>query len=189
MRAAVFLDRDGVINESIVRDGRPYAPTRIEDFVIFPGVPEAVSRLREAGYAVIVATNQPDVGAGRQSRQVVEEMHEHLQRQLTVDAVKVCYHVDQDRCACRKPKPGMLIEAAKEHSIDLARSWMIGDRWRDVAAGRAAGCRTAFVDYGYSEERPEHPDVVVGSLADAMPFILEGTAGKEEQQECGICNH
>jgi D-glycero-D-manno-heptose 1,7-bisphosphate phosphatase len=181
MRAAVFLDRDGVINESIVRDGRPYAPTRIEDFVIFPGVPEAVSRLREAGYAVIVATNQPDVGAGRQSRQVVEEMHEHLQRQLTVDAVKVCYHVDQDRCACRKPKPGMLIEAAKEHSIDLARSWMVGDRWRDVGAGKAAGCRTAFVDYGYSEERPEHPDVVVGSLADAMPFILEGTAGKEEQ--------
>lgn len=186
MRAAVFLDRDGVINQNIVRDGRPYSPMRIEDFVILPGVVEAVRHLRDAGYAVIVATNQPDVGAGRQSRQGVERMHRHLQEQVAVDAIKVCYHVDQDHCACRKPKPGMLVEAAEEHSIDLSRSWMVGDRWRDIAAGRAVGCRTAFVDYGYSEQRPECPDVVVGSLADAMPFILEGASGKQEQEECGI---
>lgn len=172
MKRAVFLDRDGVINQNMVRNGRPYAPMRVEDFVILPGVAEAVRRLRNAGYVVIVATNQPDVGAGRQSLKVVENMHERMRRHVPVDDVKVCYHLDEDRCACRKPKPGMLLNAADEHSIDLSQSWMIGDRWRDMAAGRFAGCRTVFVDYGYEEQQPESPDAVVGSLTEAMPFVL-----------------
>jgi D-glycero-D-manno-heptose 1,7-bisphosphate phosphatase len=172
MKRAVFLDRDGVINQNMVRNGRPYAPMRVEDFVILPGVAEAVRRLRNAGYVVIVATNQPDVGAGRQSHKVVENMHERMRRHVPVDDVKVCYHLDEDRCACRKPKPGMLLNAADEHSIDLSQSWMIGDRWRDMAAGRFAGCRTVFVDYGYEEQQPESPDAVVGSLTEAMPFVL-----------------
>ena len=174
MKRAVFLDRDGVINQNMVRNGRPYAPMRVEDFVILPDVVETVRRLRNAGYAVIVATNQPDVGAGRQSLQTIEKMHERLRRQVPVDDIKVCHHLDQDHCACRKPKPWMLLDAAEEHSIDLSRSWMIGDRWRDMAAGRFAGCRTVFVDYGYEEQRPECPDAVVRSLAEAMPFVLRG---------------
>lgn len=186
MRRAVFLDRDGVINQSTVRNGRPYAPKRVEDFIILPGVAEAVQRLRKAGYAIIVATNQPDVGAGRQSLQTVEKMHERLRRDVPVDDVKVCYHLGKDNCACRKPNPGMLLDAAEEHYIDLSQSWMIGDRWRDVAAGRAAGCRTVFVDYGYEEQRPESPDVVVSSLAEAVPFVLSGRREGRGAKQCGI---
>ncbi|MDB5602253.1 MAG: family hydrolase [Xanthobacteraceae bacterium] len=172
MRPAVFLDRDGVLNHGLVRNGRPYAPEKMEEFVLISGVEQAVSALREAGYLAIVATNQPDVGGGRQRREVVEAMHEIMRAKVPIDAIEVCYHVDRDGCECRKPKPGMLLHAARQHGIDLARSWMIGDRWRDVAAGQAAGCRTVFVDYGYDEPRPEHPDVIVKTLAEAVPFLL-----------------
>lgn len=171
-RAAVFLDRDGVINRSPVRNGRPFAPMTVDDFEIIPGVAGALAALRAAGYLTVVATNQPDVGAGRQRRDIVEAMHALMCDRLPIDAVEVCYHVDSDGCDCRKPKPGMLLRAAAKYDIALERSWMIGDRWRDVAAGRAAGCRTVLVDYGYDEPRPDHPDVVVHSLVEAVPAIL-----------------
>ena len=177
MRPAIFLDRDGVINRNEVRGGRPYSPEKLEDFVILPGVPEAVEVLHRAGYLIIVATNQPDVGAGKQPREVVEAMHETMRRDICIDDIEVCYHVDGDACTCRKPKPGMLLRAADKHGISLAQSYMVGDRWRDVDAGRSAGCRTVFVDYGYENEpRPKQPDIVVRSLPEAVPFIL-GKAG------------
>ncbi len=170
---AIFLDRDGVINHNDVRNGRPYAPICVADFRILPGVPEAVGALRDAGYLIVVATNQPDVGAGRQAREVVEEMHKHMRQAVYVDDIEICYHVDKDNCNCRKPKPGMLLNAIERHGIDVKKSWMIGDRWRDVAAGRAAGCQTVFIDYDYpNEPRPENPDIVVRSLAEAVPIVL-----------------
>ena len=173
MRPGIFLDRDGVINRNEVRNGRPYSPETLEDFVILPGVPGAVERLRRAGYLIIVATNQPDVGAGKQDRHVVEAMHAQMRKAIDVDDIEVCYHVDSDGCDCRKPKPGMLLRAAQKHGLTLARSYMIGDRWRDVDAGRSAGCRTVFVDYGYENEpRPRQPDFTVRSLAEAVPLIL-----------------
>ncbi len=172
MKRAVFLDRDGVLNRNVVRNGRPYAPSRVDDFVILPGVPAAVGALREAGYLAIVVTNQPDVGSGLQSREVVEAMHARLQREVPIDDLEVCYHIDNDNCGCRKPKPGMLLRAAGLHGIVLSRSWMIGDRWRDIDAGQAAGCRTVFVDYGYEEPRPQQPDLVVRSLSEAVPLLL-----------------
>jgi D-glycero-D-manno-heptose 1,7-bisphosphate phosphatase len=176
MRPAIFLDRDGVINVNAVRDGRPYSPATVEEFIILPGVPEAVEALRRSGYLVIVATNQPDIGAGRQSREVVDEMHRRMRQSVSIDDVEMCSHVDGDNCTCRKPKPGMLLNAARKHGIALDKSWMIGDRWRDVEAGRAAGCRTVFVDYNYpAEPRPERPDIVVGSLADAVPIVLRSS--------------
>ena len=175
MNRAVFLDRDGVINHSEVRDGRPYGPETLEQFAILPGVREAIEAFRGAGYLVIVATNQPNVGARLQPIETVEAMHQILQKNLPLDGIKVCPHVDADNCACRKPKPGLLLEAAKEHDISLSHSWMIGDRWRDVAAGQAAGCRTVFIDHGYQREpRPRAPDVIVSSLLEAVPFVLEG---------------
>lgn len=173
MRRAVFLDRDGVINRSIVRDGKGYPPDSLDQLEILPGVPEAIAALREAGFLIIVATNQPDVGAGKQRIEVVDAIHDRLRRELAIDDIRVCPHVDGDRCACRKPRPGMLLEAARSWGIALERSFMVGDRWRDVEAGRAAGCRTAFVDYGYAEERPEAPDAIVDSLAAASRWILE----------------
>ena len=175
-RRAVFLDRDGVLNRAFVREGKPYPPNSIEEFEILPGVPEALARLNAAGFLNVVVTNQPDVATGRQQRGVVDTMHEFLQKKLQIDAIKVCYHADSDACACRKPKPGMLLEAASELNIDLARSFLVGDRWRDVGAAQAAGCQALFVDYQYREKRPEKPYVAVESLPDAADFILRSAS-------------
>lgn len=172
LMAAVFLDRDGVLNRAIVRNGKPFPPATLDEFELLPGVVEAVGALAEAGYRVIVATNQPDVATGLQRREVVDAMHEELRRALLIDDVRVCWHVEADNCDCRKPKPGLLQAAARDWGIDLAKSVMVGDRWRDMDAGRAVGCRTIFVDRGYSERRPERPDAIVTSLPEAVSLIL-----------------
>jgi len=171
VKAAVFLDRDGVINRSIVRNGRPYPPQRLEDLEILPGVQEALERLKVAGFATVVVTNQPDVARGRQTREVVEAMHSRLAELLSLDEFRVCYHDDQDGCPCRKPKPGLLMQTP---IYDLARSVMVGDRWRDVEAGRRAGCRAAvLIDYDYAgEELTAEPDVRFRSLAESVDWIL-----------------
>lgn len=176
MRKAVFLDRDGVINRSEVRGGKPYAPTRAEDFELLPGAAKAMAALRAAGWLVIVVTNQPDLATGKQSRASMDAMHQPLRDGGLVDDIKVCPHVDADNCACRKPRPGMLLDAAREWDIDLAASIMVGDRWRDIEAGQAAGCRNIFVNHGYAEKQPERPDAVVASLAQAQQLIAHWTA-------------
>jgi D-glycero-D-manno-heptose 1,7-bisphosphate phosphatase len=173
LRRAVFLDRDGVINRAIVREGKPYAPETVEQLEILPGVEEALDRLRKAGFLNIVVTNQPDVGAGRVSRDAVVAMHERLLKELPIDALKVCYHVAEDDCECRKPKPGMIVEAAREHDVNLEASFLVGDRWRDVAAGQRAGCKCLFIDYGYEERRPHPPYLAVNSLTQATTHILQ----------------
>jgi len=174
VRRAVFLDRDGVINRSVVRDGKPYALESVEETEILEGVGEALASLRHAGFLNIIVTNQPDVAAGKLKIETVEVMHQRLKNEFALDDIKVCYHGDADGCECRKPKPGMLIEAAREFGIDLERSFMVGDRWRDVAAGQAAGCANFFIDYGYREKRPEPPYIAVKSLAEAASRILAG---------------
>jgi D-sedoheptulose 7-phosphate isomerase len=173
---AVFLDRDGVINRASIRDGKPFSPGTMEELEILPGVPEALRQLKSHGYKLLVVTNQPDVGRGKQSRQSLDAIHRDLLERFPLDDILVCCHTDDDRCDCRKPLPGMLIEAAKKHNIDLASSFMVGDRWRDIDAGYNAGCRTILIDYGYSERSPEHlPDLRVGSLAEAADWIIRST--------------
>jgi D-glycero-D-manno-heptose 1,7-bisphosphate phosphatase len=174
--AAVFLDRDGTINAAVVRDGKPYPPVTPAELVILPGAGEAIAALRAAGFLAIVVTNQPDVALGRQRREVVEAINTALRDHIALDDVRVCYHADPDGCACRKPKPGMLLEAARDWQIDLGRSFMVGDRWRDVDAGRAAGCRTVLIESGYAERRSE-PDFSVSSLAEACTIILRTSVG------------
>lgn len=169
---AVFLDRDGVINHAFVRDGKPYPPSGPEELEILPGVPEALSRLSAAGFRLIVVTNQPDVARGRQSRETVEAIHTVLRNQLPIDEFRVCYHDDADRCSCRKPLPGMLQQAAADLCLDLMASFLVGDRWRDIEAGRNAGCATVFIDYGYDEIQPQNLDVRVASLLEATEWIL-----------------
>jgi D-glycero-D-manno-heptose 1,7-bisphosphate phosphatase len=173
--AAVFLDRDGTINAAVVRDGKPYPPGSLAELVILPGADAAIAALRAAGFRTIVVTNQPDVATGKQQREVVEAINGALRSALALDDVRVCYHADADGCACRKPKPGLLLEAARDWQIDLDRSFMVGDRWRDVDAGRAAGCRTILIESGYAEKRSE-PDFSVSSLAEACTIILRATA-------------
>lgn len=172
MNRAVFLDRDGVINRVILRGGRPCSPCSIEELEFLPGVGEGIEALRRAGFRIIVVTNQPDVATGLQARSVVELMHRRLHDLFPIDNIKVCYHVDRDNCLCRKPKPGMLLQAAKELDLDLKQSFVVGDRWRDIEAGRAAGCKTILVGGGYGEKLIESPDAVVTSLWEAARMIL-----------------
>ncbi len=169
---AVFLDRDGVINKSMVRSGKPYPPKNLTELEILPGVPEALQRLKKAGFALIVVSNQPDVARGTISRVDVEAINGALGRALPIDEFRVCYHDSGDRCSCRKPNPGMLLDAARERGLNLAESAMVGDRWADIEAGKRAGCKTYFIDYGYDEKRPETYNYLVKSLWEAASVIV-----------------
>src|SRR5690242_1926799 len=173
MVKAVFLDRDGVIDANIVRNGKPVAPTSLAEFTILPGAANAVQRLKDAGFLTIVVTNQPDVRTGLTPKATMEAMNDEIRRQMPIDDFFICFHVDADNCACRKPKPGLILEAAKKYNIDLASSYIVGDRWRDVRAGQAAGCRTIFVDYGFVQDQSATADQTVKSLAEAAEFILK----------------
>jgi D-glycero-D-manno-heptose 1,7-bisphosphate phosphatase len=171
MKRAVFLDRDGVLNEVNVVNGKSHPPDTLQEFKVIVGVPRALAALDAAGFALIVITNQPDVANGIQKKEVVQAMNARLLNTLPLDAVKVCYHNDSANCLCRKPKPGMLLEAAEEFKIDLPRSYVVGDRWRDIEAGEAVGCKTLFIDYNYAEKRP-NPTWTVSSLLEASQIIL-----------------
>jgi len=180
MHRAVFLDRDGVLNRVGIVQGRPFPPGSVDAMEILPGVPEALGRLRQAGYRLIVVTNQPDVATGVQRLEVVDAMHRRLLEELPLDDIRVCYHTDQDGCECRKPRPGMLLQGAADWDLDLSESFMVGDRWRDVGAGQAAGCRTILIGDGYAEfslragQLAGPPDRVASSLAEASELILSG---------------
>ncbi len=174
LRKAVFLDRDGTLNASLVRAAKPYPPASVDEFVLLPGVVEGCARLKAAGFILVVVTNQPDVGRGTLPQAVVEAIHDRLRAQLPIDRIEVCYDAGgaQPPSAFRKPAPGMLLRAARELGLDLAGSWMVGDRWRDIDCGRAAGCRTVFIDSGYAEALRERPDFTAPSLAAAADIIL-----------------
>lgn len=171
MRRAVFLDRDGVINRAIVRDGKPYPPHSANELEILDGVADALTRLHLAGYLLLVVTNQPDVPRGTQLLETIEAMHDQLKRELPLDEILACFH-DGDGCECRKPKPGALLQAAERLHLDLAASFMVGDRWRDIEAGQRAGCQALFIDYQYNEQQPVAPFVRVNSLREAANWIL-----------------
>lgn len=173
MRRAVFLDRDGVLNEAIIRDGRPYPPASLAELKLAPDAAEALNRLKMAGFLLIVVTNQPDVARRTQTREAVEAIHAALAAALPIDDFFTCWHDDGDGCDCRKPKPGLMLEAAGKYPIDLEWSFLVGDRWRDIDAGAAAGCQTALIMRNYSERLPEsRPDCCVTSLSAAVDWIL-----------------
>ncbi len=176
-RQAVFLDRDGVLNEALVREGKPYPPATLAEFRIVPEAANALARLKEHDFVLLVVTNQPDVARGNQQRATIEEMSLRLRKELPVDAILTCYHDDKDNCDCRKPRPGLLTQASRGYGIDLHTSYMIGDRWRDIDAGANAGCKTILIDHGYNErESAATPDLRVKSLPEAVDWII-ATAG------------
>jgi D-glycero-D-manno-heptose 1,7-bisphosphate phosphatase len=171
-RRAVFLDRDGVLNDAIIRDRRPYPPTNLQDIVIAADVEPALERLKRLGFVLLVVTNQPDVRRGSSSKDKVEAIHRFLAERLPLDDFFVCYHDDGDKCLCRKPLPGLLIEAASQYAVDLNSSFLIGDRWRDIDAGAAAGCRTILIDRGYEERHPKvSPGAIVKSISEAAEWV------------------
>ena len=175
-----------MINRALVRNGKPFAPVALDELEILPGVADALLKLRDAGFLNVVVTNQPDLATGKQSAMVLAQMHDQLMTELALDAIKVCPHVDADRCACRKPQAGLLLDAARELDIDLAASYMVGDRWRDITAGQRAGCRCFFIDSGYDEDQPQEQHISVQSLAKAVDKILsdsdtiDGSGGLHE---------
>jgi D-glycero-D-manno-heptose 1,7-bisphosphate phosphatase len=170
-RPAVFLDRDGVLNRAFVVDGVPHPPASVDDLELLPGVAAACRRLHDLGFALVVVTNQPDIARGAVDPAAVDEVNDRLREWLPLDDVLVCPHDDADRCDCRKPLPGLILRGARELGVDLARSVMVGDRWRDVEAGRAAGVRTVFVDHGYAEASGG-ADLVVTGLSEAVDWIV-----------------
>ena len=171
-RAAVFLDRDGTLNRLRSVGGAGAPPRSPEELEILPGVAAALLRLKQVGFALIVVSNQPDVSRGTQSRDMVECINDLLGRQLPVDEIVVCYHDDDAQRACRKPRPGMLVNAAARHRLDLATSYMVGDRWRDIGAGRSAGCTTILLSSDPSESEAFKPDFEARDLTQAVGIIL-----------------
>jgi D-glycero-D-manno-heptose 1,7-bisphosphate phosphatase len=174
-RRAVFLDRDGTLNAPVVRDRKPYPPATAAEFQLLPGVAEGCRQLYAAGYVLVVATNQPDVGRGTQTQEAVEAMHTRLcQLVPEITRIEVCYDSGRGGIVSshRKPAPGMLLDAAAALALDLGRSWLIGDRWRDIDSGALAGCRTIFIDWGYDEKLKTPPDFTVRSFAEAAGIIL-----------------
>ena len=179
-RRAVFLDRDGVLNGGVVRQGKPHPPGSVSEVEILPGVPEACRELAGAGLLLIGATNQPDVARGTQFREEVLRINQQLLRSLPLLEIRTCFHDDADGCACRKPKPGLLLDAAREHDVDLAKSFMVGDRWSDVAAGAAAGCLTFLITAPYNERARCPPDYDVADLKEAAARIVALVSGVRE---------
>lgn len=182
MPRAVFLDRDGVINRKAATEGE-YV-TSWEHFEILPGVAEAISGLNSADFQVIVVTNQRAISKGLMTTGDLERIHLNMCHSLSeqgakIDAVYYCPHGTEPRCACRKPEPGMLFQAAREHKINLSESWMVGDSERDVEAGRRAGCRTIRLA-GNRESERTFADLVSSSLLEAVQLILTFHSNSEE---------
>ena len=180
-RPAVFLDRDGVLNDVVVIDGRPHPPESAADVIVRPDTIEACERLHEAGLLLVVVSNQPDIARGRQTREGVEAINDELRRRLPLDDVRICPHDDADQCSCRKPLPGLLVDGASKWNIDLEKSVMVGDRWRDVEAGRRAGCAVVLIKRDYAERSAlPDADLVVADLHEAVPWILKTTKREKD---------
>jgi D-glycero-D-manno-heptose 1,7-bisphosphate phosphatase len=170
MKRAVFLDRDGVLNRVIVRNGKAFAPHSLESFKILANASSCVSQLRESGLLAIVVTNQPEIGRGTLKAVTVDQMHRRLRSVVPVDDIFVCPHREADACPCRKPKPGLLVAAAEKWRIDLQHSFLIGDRWRDVEAGEAVGCCTFLLQRPYNGQAV--PNYLVKNLDEAVAKIV-----------------
>lgn len=170
-KGAVFLDRDGVVNKVLIVDGKVYSPRALEYFHWEIGIQDAIRKLKDMRFMVIVVTNQPDIARGNMSQYSLDAMTNKIYSTLSVDAVLVCPHDDRDECTCRKPKAGMILEAIKKWDIDCQSSFVIGDSWKDMVAGQAAGCTTILLDRFYNQET--ECDHKVGSLEEAANLIIK----------------
>ncbi len=193
MKQAIFLDRDGVINELIYYpdQGTVDSPFATEQFRLLPGVAQAINKLHEMGFNVIVVSNQPGIAKGYLSEETFEKIRKKMKEELSkkgafLDGEYYCFHHPEAKlerlkanCECRKPKPGLLFQAAKEMGIDLPQSWMVGDGLTDVKAGKSAGCRTILLGRmkcelcHFMNEEDAHPDAIVANLPEAVIKIEE----------------
>ncbi len=172
-RPAVFLDRDGVLNRVVMRDGKAASPRSVEELQIEPDAPATLAALKAAGYLLFVVTNQPDVRRGLMSVETLDALHARLAESLPLDEIAACLHDNVDACACRKPKPGLVLDLAERHGVDLGRSWLIGDQERDVACGAAAGCNTILLERDYNSGTDTGASQVVERLSQSLAYILK----------------
>ena len=177
MRRAIFLDRDGVLNEVQVIDGIPTPPRSVQEIKIIDGVRESIEILKRNKILIVVVTNQPDVARGKTTRQEVEEINMQIGHSLGIEHFYTCYHDDKDKCKCRKPAPGLIEKAVNDLDINIENSHLVGDRWRDISAGQLAGCKTFFIDYSYPERKPLEPYTRVSSLLEAVNIMLGVESG------------
>ncbi len=168
---AIFLDRDGVLNKAIIKNSKPYPPSKIEELEILPGVFEGIELLKHSGFKLIVITNQPDVARGTSKKETVDEINNKILETLKVDEIISCFHDDIDNCDCRKPKPGMILQAVKKWNIDLSLSYLIGDRWRDIQTAKNIGLNSILIKYNYDEKKI-NADFECYNLEEAANFIL-----------------
>ena len=171
MNKAILLDRDGVINNIFIENGLPHSPSSFEKLKILPGVKDSIIIFKKLKFFCLMVTNQPDVTRGKIEKETVIKINNFLKENLKLDDIFVCYHDDHDNCECRKPKSGLLLKAAEKWNLDLKKSFMIGDRWKDIEAGNSAGCQTIFLDYNYNEKKPSDPSFVSNSLLNAAKII------------------
>lgn len=162
-----------MLNQVVIKNGKPYPPASLAELRIPADVQTALQTLKSAGFLLIGATNQPDVARGTTAKTTVEAINAQLMSSLPLDEIRVCYHDDADHCECRKPLPGLMTQSAQKYDIDLANSFMIGDRWKDIDAGKNAGCKTIFIDNNYLERKPEQPDFVARNLTEAVKWIID----------------
>lgn len=179
MKRAAFLDRDGVLNASIKDQGIPTPPRSLDEVVILEGVEEAVKLLKLHNFLPIVVSNQPDVARGITSYQKVREINTFIGEKLDIQHFFICFHDDIDLCLCRKPLPGLIKSAAMQLELNIASSFLVGDRWRDIEAGQRAGCKTFFIDHAYPETQPESPFTRVSSLLEAVEIMTGAKHGTQ----------
>lgn len=170
----VFLDRDGVINDVILKNGNPHPPINVQGVRILKNVNKSLISLKKSGFYLAVITNQPDVSRKITTKKQVEAINNYIMSKLPLDEINTCFHDNFHNCQCRKPQPGMILDVAKRKNIDLTKSFMIGDRKSDIEAGKKAGCKTIFIDNNYNEEKPKNYDFKAVSLYAASQIILKG---------------
>jgi D-glycero-D-manno-heptose 1,7-bisphosphate phosphatase len=167
-RMAVFLDRDGTLNKAYIEDGLPISPSSLNKFKIIKGVKKSINRLKKLNFLCILITNQPDVFRGKIAKKTVVKMNSYIKKKIKLDDIFVCYHDNEHNCSCRKPKPGLLFKASKKWKIDLNKSFMIGDRWKDILAGKKVGCKTIFINNNYKNDKKVKADFTFKSLLKAV---------------------
>lgn len=172
MIPAVFFDRDGILVQAPIVQGRPHSARTVDEIRMIPAAFQLCEVLREARIPTFMITNQPDIARGLIERSVVDEQNQIVARALNLTEVAVCPHDDGDDCYCRKPRPGLIEKLGQKHRINLSTSVVVGDRWRDIDAGVAAGTLTLFIDYGYEERRPKNPTRTVHSTDEMLNAVL-----------------
>ena len=174
-RIAVFLDRDGTLNKAYIEKGLPISPSTFDKLKLLPGVKRSIGKLKKLNFLCILITNQPNVSRGKIKKEIVKKMNNFIKKEIKLDDIFVCYHDDKHNCSCRKPKAGLIIKASKKWGIDAKKSYMIGDRWKDIYAGKKVGCKTIFINNNYKNDKRVKADLSFNSLSKAVNKIEELT--------------